>query len=59
MARLPGFEHCFPDNWHPSIPEKLLPPYLEAGMDDFIAKPFEPEQLFAIVLKLLQRPAQG
>ncbi len=32
---------------------------LEAGMDDFIAKPFEPEQLFAVVLKLLQRPVQG
>jgi CheY-like chemotaxis protein len=28
---------------------------LNAGMDDFIAKPFVPEELFAMILKWLQR----
>lgn len=32
---------------------------LAAGMDDFIAKPFEPEQLFERLLALLDRKAQG
>jgi len=33
---------------------------MEAGMTDFLAKPFDPEALFAIVLKgLAQRREQG
>ena len=33
---------------------------LDAGMSDFLVKPFEPEELFAIVLKgLTQRPEQS
>ena len=29
---------------------------LAAGMDDFIAKPFEPERLFERLLAMLERP---
>ena len=29
---------------------------LAAGMDDFIAKPFEPERLFERLLSMLERP---
>jgi CheY-like chemotaxis protein len=29
---------------------------LDAGMDDYLAKPIEPEQLFATLLRWLERP---